>query len=80
MATRNTRWRDINARCPYYVRSSALFITCSKNLMAEKREDVRRRFRSDEQCEEHFRAYCARRYSACIIYQLIDKILGGGSP
>lgn len=73
----NEVWRGMNARCPHYVRSNARTVTCSPT--GEENDEIRRRLPDAESCSKWFRYYCARRYSLCPCYQIIDKVLEGGS-
>ena len=72
----NESWRAGIARCPHYVRSNARTVTCSPT--GDENDEIRRRLKSSEDCTAWFKQYCARRYSKCPCYQIIDKVLEGG--
>lgn len=66
----NYSWRKAVARCPFYHKSWDRGITCGS-----QNDNVRRRFRDEHDCAEHFRRFCACRYTKCQIYELAEKIL-----
>ena len=66
----NYAWRQAIARCPYYHKSWDLGITCG-----ERGNNLRRRFKTEGGCSEHFNQYCAKNYRSCPIRELVEQIL-----
>lgn len=69
----NETWRATTAKCPYYARSNARTITCSPT--GGDNDEVRRRLKSNEDCAEWFKSFCARWYFKCVCYKIIEQFL-----
>lgn len=65
-------YRGVEATCPFYIQDSAKTIHCEGILPGER--SIRRKFEEAEDCTRIYRKCCAGKYTACPIYELINRV------
>ena len=68
----NTAWRNVKARCPFFIRSNNRTITCQG---AGKALESRQRYRNEASCGDVFGRFCATNYAKCPMYRLHEMAL-----